>query len=111
MLRPNKDAAAIIRTFGLAVEGEPLNAIRRYLEAETGWKVSRQGLHKLLTNIVYTGKVKCAGEVFDGRHEPLVDDFKFERVKRRLDEAKTGPKKRRPRKYTLAGLARCETCG
>ena len=52
MLRPNKDAAAIIRTFGLAVEGEPLNAIRRYLEAETGWKVSWQGLHELLTNIV-----------------------------------------------------------
>src|SRR5205823_2202136 len=66
LLTPNKHAHAIIETFTRVADVEPLNAVRRYLSAELGRDLSRQGLHSILRNEVYTGKIKCNGETFDG---------------------------------------------
>ena len=58
--------------------------------------------NSLLRNVAYIGKVRCDGEVYDGKHLPLVSEDRFERVQRRLDAAAVD-NRRAPRKSPFAG--------
>lgn len=87
------------QAFYFAAEGK--YALRKILRVmtERGLR-SRRGkpltvsvLHKMLTNPFYTGKMRFRGELYVGLHQPLIEDFIFEKVQRNL--AKRGQRIKR----------------
>jgi site-specific DNA recombinase len=70
-------------------------------------------LHKLLTNVVYTGQIRYRGELFAGEQPALVDSDTWQRVQDLL--AKNGSASRQGRRFRsdalLAGLLHCRPCG
>ncbi|GJQ27741.1 MAG: cassette chromosome recombinase B [Phycisphaerae bacterium] len=96
---------------------------------ERGWKTKRWTTHKgherggkpfdknillrLLTNVVYLGKVRYKDEVHAGEHEAIVDDDLWQRAQRMLRvNGRTGGMHIR-NKYgaLLKGLVHCKPCG
>src|SRR5690606_29972968 len=70
-------------------------------------------LYVLLTNPIYTGKMRYKDELHDGEHEPIVDQELFDQVQRLLkSNGRTGGLEIR-NKYgaLLRGLLRCKCCG
>lgn len=49
---------------------------------------SYNGMKKILTNFTYLGKVKFAGEVFEGNHFPLISSTLFNHVQDKLERGK-----------------------
>src|SRR6185295_11962811 len=70
-------------------------------------------LYHLLTNVVYTGKVRYRDEVHPGQHERIVDEGIWQRVQAVLmRNARTGGAAvRNKHGALLKGLLRCEPCG
>jgi DNA invertase Pin-like site-specific DNA recombinase len=78
-----------------------------------GGKVfSRPRLHQLLTNILYTGRIRHRGEIFAGEHPAIVEDTLWQKVQDRL--RMNGPRSSRSlrNKYgaLLKGIVRCASC-
>ncbi len=76
-----------------------------------GGQFNKSTLRALLTNPLYTGKIRCNGDVVDGRHEAIVTEEVFDRVARALRERRRTT--RGPGKWNsiLGGLLRCARCG
>ena len=124
----NEDEAAQIRgIFALYLEHEALIPTVRALD-ERGWTTKRwttrkgkerggrpfdkNSLHKLLTNVVYLGKVKYKDEVHEGEHPRIIDTETWERVQGVLARnSRTGGAQVR-NKYgaLLKGILRCAPC-
>ena len=69
---------------------------------------SKTELDYILRNIVYTGKIKYTGKVFQGLHKPIISEELFNLTQ---DLRKKRKKKVRVYKdYTLAGLVKCREC-
>ena len=82
-------------------------------ESQTGGKpFSRGHLYQLLCNPVYIGKITHKGEIFDGQHEPIVDQELWERVQAGLKH--NAPKRRRSINIAsnslLTGMIYDDTC-
>lgn len=69
----------------------------------------------ILKNRVYTGKlrIKRTGELFDGRHETIVDEGLFDSAQKALanNRCDDGTAKRHTMFAPLKGILRCGTCG
>lgn len=69
----------------------------------------------ILKNRVYTGKlrIKRTGELFDGRHEAIVDEGLFDSAQKALanNRCDDGTAKRHTMFAPLKGILRCGTCG
>jgi site-specific DNA recombinase len=68
-------------------------------------------LRRMLTNHAYIGKVNFRGSVYDGEHDPILDQKSWDRVQDLLKNGRKGP--RRPSSRTtslLAGILRCAPC-
>ena len=50
--------------------------------------LSVNGLKKVLTNVTYLGKVKFSGQVAQGKHQPLLSQELFDKVKIKLQSKK-----------------------
>ena len=71
-----------------------------------GIPFARGSLFHLLKNPIYRGKIVHKGKVYDGEHEPIVDEDLWERVQMYLAE-KAPPRKRstnEPQRAMLRGL-------
>lgn len=80
---------------------------------ERGGKAfTRTSLHRLLTNVAYTGRVRYRAEVHPGEHPPIVDEGLFREVQARLcRNGQTGGAGARGRSGALLqGLLRCVAC-
>ncbi|MEW6095691.1 MAG: recombinase family protein, partial [bacterium] len=70
---------------------------------------SKSGISYILRNIIYTGKIKYAGKVYQGIHQPLISEEIFNLAQ------EIHKKKRRIMRlykdYLLTGLVRCKECG
>ncbi|MGC1214130.1 MAG: recombinase family protein, partial [Micromonospora sp.] len=98
---------AVAEVFRRYAVGEPIGEVTRYLSAVRGKAMHTPNVKKLLRNPVYTGRVVAGDEVLPGQHEPLVDEFTWERVQRRLAaEAGTPPRHLAPT-WSLVGLVEC----
>jgi len=101
---------------------------RRYTDAQIAEMLNREGyrttgnwgakpftkdtVNRILRNVFYRGLVKYKGELFPGKHPPLVDQELFDqaqeaRARRRAKRRSFGHKKS---VYLLAGIVRCEDC-
>lgn len=88
------------------------NADGKYVR---GGPFCKSTLHALLTNPLYVGKVRAAGEVCEGEHDAIVDEDLWQAVQDRLAaNADAGPKRTRVRNKAgaiLKGLLYCGACG
>ncbi len=82
-------------------------------EQRGGRPFDKSTLFKLLTNVVYLGKVKYRDEVYEGEHEAIVDEDLFGRVRALLRRNRNSGGKYIRNKYgaLLKGLVRCSACG
>ncbi len=125
----NDDEAVRVRAiFDLFLEHRSLIAVAREL-SERGWTTKRwtteagrehpgrpmgKGeVHKILTNVIYTGQVNHKGTVYPGEHPAIVDPAVFNKVDERLrHNGVTGGKEVRNRYGALLrGLLACDACG
>jgi site-specific DNA recombinase len=78
-----------------------------------GKPFNKNSLYKLLTNVIYLGKITYKDEVHEGEHPPIVDAEVFRRAQRLLKRnGTTGGKHVRNRfGALLKGLLHCVPCG
>jgi site-specific DNA recombinase len=69
-------------------------------------------VHWIISNPTYVGKIRWRNKVFDGVHEPLVDEFTFAKAQAILRERSEHAKRRgNGSDFLLSGLLRCGRCG
>ncbi len=73
-------------------------------------------VQRVLRNPYYIGKIVYRRgtkdeQIFDGRHEPLIDPETFERVQTLLDEKRIAGERPRVRQHYLRGSVYCGECG
>jgi len=128
-LAANREEAQRVRAiFDLYLqEGSMLSTLRtmrerrwktkRYQTRKGVWRGGRRfdksTLQKLLTNVLYLGKMPYKDEVFEGEHEAIVDEDLFGRVQGLLRRNRNSGGKYVRNKYgaLLKGLVRCKPCG
>ena len=125
----NQEEAVRVRAiFELYLERQSLIPTVKELEAR-GWTqkrwVTRKGreaggksftktsLYRLLTNVLYIGKVTYKDEIHDGEHPALVEGEIFRRVQETLEHngATGGASLRNRYGALLKGLLNCKSCG
>jgi len=75
-----------------------------------GW--GHPAVHGIISNPTYIGKIRWRDRVFDGVHEPLVEEFTFAKAKAILAERGEHAKRRgNASDFLLSGLLRCGRCG
>lgn len=84
----------------------------RGLRNRGGERVSKNGLSRLLNNPFYMGviHVRRTGELFEGKHEPLVTKALYDRVQLVLRSSRLAGASWR-HAFTFRHLIRCESCG
>ena len=84
------------------------------VRTKQGKPLSRGVIEKYLTNPYFIGKIKCKGEIKDGKHPRLIDDDLFEKCKAMLTKNIHGAsRKRKPEnhaKFFLKDYLRCGVC-
>ena len=80
-----------------------LNGLSKY-------KTSKNTIHKLLQNHVYYGKVPFKGELYEGKHTPIISEDLFNKVQDVL-LGKNQPISRRKNRFLYSGLLKCSKCG
>lgn len=82
-------------------------------EPQGGCPLNKKRLHALLTNVVYTGRVRHRDEVYEGEHEAIVTQSVFDAVQKKLRlNGKTGGSRVRNAHHALLkGILRCGACG
>jgi site-specific DNA recombinase len=69
------------RTFELFASGNySLLALGKALERETGTRISKTNLHKMLKNPFYVGRFKWGGHIYQGKHEKIITFDLYERA-------------------------------
>ncbi len=78
-----------------------------------GLPIDKCGLHGILTNVLYAGKIKHKKEVYAGEHEPIVSEEVFRRVQTQLRQNRNGngAELRNNHGALLRRLLYCKACG
>lgn len=81
------------------------------LRSMTGKPVNKAGIHRILTNLLYTGKFFVYKDKLhdNGVHEPVVSLDLFQTVQRVLNGGTT-PKQTK-RNFAFRGIVKCHRCG
>lgn len=114
------EALQVRELFDLFLKGESINSIRdilhsKYTNKYGSWYSTSSVVSTLVTPI-YKGKVTFGGEVYDGAHDPIVDEKTFDKAYERYEEIRWNKKdskvKRVPfnAKHLLTGLVHCGNC-
>ncbi|PJE72759.1 MAG: hypothetical protein COV00_03530, partial [Candidatus Tagabacteria bacterium CG10_big_fil_rev_8_21_14_0_10_40_13] len=111
----NKKEAEIVRLiFETYLETGSINELYDLLKEKNiknrqGKIFSKEHLALILRNITYTGKIKYAGQIYRGIHQPIISQELFEIAqkthKRRIK------KFRIYRDFLFGGLIKCKECG
>jgi site-specific DNA recombinase len=77
-----------------------------------GARFTKTTLHNLLTNVIYTGRVRYEGKLFDGEHDRIIDDDTWNLVQEQLNRngRRGGRNVRNKCGALLKGLVRCGSC-
>jgi hypothetical protein len=80
------------------------------LISRDGDPLSRAQYHRLLRNPIYHGVIEYNGELYEGRHEPLIPKALFDAVGEIVDR-RSKPRNPKFKPYLYRGLFRCGECG
>jgi site-specific DNA recombinase len=77
--------------------------------------IDKPTLWRILTNVIYLGKISYAGEVYEGEHDAIIDPEIWQRVQATLvrngRSGGHGPSSTRSDDALLRGLIICKSCG
>jgi len=80
------------------------------LKGNLGKEISTSNIQKILQNVFYLGLMKYKGEIFEGRHKPLISKKLFDKVQEILKE-RGKPQKIKKHNFVFLGLMKCASCG
>ena len=86
---------------------EKFNALG--LKGKSG-ELAVSNYQKILKNPIYTGLIRYNGEIFEGKHEPIISKKLFDSVQEVMMR-KSKPKSRGLKPYLYRGFFRCGECG
>ncbi|MGH9856879.1 MAG: recombinase family protein, partial [Acidobacteriota bacterium] len=113
---PDPELASLIRkTFEVYATGnftlrelrDKFNALG--LKRKSGRELAVSNYQKLLKNPIYTGQMRYNGEIFEGKHEPIITKKLFDSVQEVMMR-KSKPKSRGLKPYLFRGFFRCGEC-
>lgn len=126
MINP-KEAKIIKEIFKLYLEGNSLLKVAQILN-EKGYR-SKQGVSKtgkayggtkfsatriqaIINNVLYIGKVKYAGQIYDGQQEAIIDEETFKKAQEKLKQNRVERKAIKNIECTglLTHILRCNMC-
>lgn len=104
----SEEAELVREAYRKFLAGENRASIGRWLKKRTTARnISTLFVRRLLTRETYIGRIVLNDEVFDGQHEPIIDEDTFYRVQKKLKNIVIP---RGGEKYLLTGLMRCGVC-
>src|SRR3989339_926736 len=80
------------------------------LKRKSGRELAVSNYQKLLKNPIYTGLMRYNGEIFEGKHEPIISKKLFDSVQEVMMR-KSKPKSRGLKPYLYRGFFHCGECG
>lgn len=80
------------------------------LKRKSGKELAVSNYQKLLKNPIYTGLMLYNGEIFEGKHEPIISKKLFDSVQEVMSR-KSKPKSRGLKPFLYRGFFRCGECG
>ncbi len=102
------------------LDGDSFEIIRKSMEGKYSTKYgnsydSTKLVRRILKNPIYIGKIKCKSEVYEGKHNPIIDDETWEKVqtlyKQAINNRPADGKTPYRRTTLLGGLLYCGYCG
>ena len=105
----------IVKAFDLFIRGYSHSRIAKILNDEGSrhkygeWQHS--AISAILTNPIYIGKVSFGGELFDGLHEPIIDEATFYTAKKREERRRRKRENPCRSNASLSGILFCARCG
>jgi len=79
------------------------------LRSRYGGKIYKSAVHVMLQNPVYYGALPWKGEVYEGKHQPIIERDTWQAVQDKL-HGRTGPR-RRKHNFPFRGFLVCGYCG
>ena len=76
-----------------------------------GKRFHRNRITYILSNPFYVGLFKYAGEVYEGKHQPIISKKIFDKVQEILQERSHPRHKKTNEPQAFCGLLKCGTCG
>ena len=80
------------------------------LKGNLGKEISTSNIQKILQNVFYIGLMKYKGEIFEGKHIPLISKKLFDRIQEVLKQ-RGKPQKIKKHNFVFLGLMKCASCG
>ena len=80
------------------------------LKRKSGRELAVSNYQQILKNPIYTGLMRYNGEIFEGKHEPIITKKLFDSVQEVMMR-KSKPKSRGLKPYLYRGFFRCVECG
>ena len=100
--------------FSLFLEHTPLHRIQTIIWERYHHEIGHTRIKYILENPLYLGKITWSGNVYEGKHEPIISVDTFRKAQSLLEDryrlAISKPLPFRP-KYLLVGLLVCGNCG
>ncbi|MCC8137982.1 MAG: recombinase family protein [Clostridiales bacterium] len=104
ILVPNSHAKEVQEIYELYMKGYSTTRLANMYEVCSDGQI----MH-ILSRVTYLGKIYYNGVIYQGLHEPLIDQELFDKVQE--ERAKRSTKKVKTSDYLLTGLLRCGKCG
>jgi len=115
------EALQVREIYKLFLAGTPIDRIqktmrKKYTNKYGSW-ANHTSIRSVLTTPIYIGKITYCGEIYDGRHEAIIDEETYQKAQKRYDDISwtkgSGEHKKRPfqAKHLLTGLLYCGNCG
>ena len=114
---PHEDLAPLVKktfeayatgNFTLREVRDKFNALG--LKRKSGRELAVSNYQKLLKNPIYTGLMRYNGEIFEGKHEPIISKKLFDTVQEVMSR-KSKPHSKGLKPYIYRGFFRCGECG
>ena len=106
---------AVFSTYTEELLGAKTIAVRlndNEVHNRSGRPWTNQAILHLLRNPVYAGKITHRGEIYDGKHDPIIDEDQFARTRALLlDRSAQSMSFASKVAYSLSGKMRCRVCG
>ncbi len=112
-----KSAPVIRQAFEMYSEGnQTLDTIGMFLAqnnlfAKNGKKIHRTRATFILSNPFYYGHFRYSGEIYEGKHEPIVEKKLWDKVQEVMKERGRPRHKSKDDPQAYCGLISCATCG
>ena len=111
------EAMQIQEIYKLYIEGKGLRQIsiimneKGYTHKHGSYKSgATKGLRNILCNPLYIGKIQFMDELFQGKHEPIIDEIAYNKAQKLFDKRKDDYGVWEA-KYLLSGFIYCGICG